>query len=86
MLKANPRQGYEPEPYYGNTKLANLLFGAELGRRATRTGLVSTMAHPGISATNLVASSDVRRHIDRDHAGIDKRCVSSHLTALVGSR
>lgn len=58
VLNANPRDGYTPEPYYGNTKLANLLFGLELGRRAARTGLVSTMAHPGISATNLVASSD----------------------------
>lgn len=58
VLLANPKDKYKPEPYYGNTKLANLLFGLELGRRASRTGLVSTMAHPGISATNLVASPD----------------------------
>jgi len=58
VLLANPEETYKPEPYYGNSKLANLLFGLELGRRATRTGLVSTMAHPGISATNLVASPD----------------------------
>lgn len=58
VLLANPKDAYKPEPYYGNSKLANLLFGLELGRRATRTGLVSTMAHPGISATNLVASQD----------------------------
>lgn len=58
VLLANPKDGYKPEPYYGNSKLANLLFGLELGRRAARTGLVSTMAHPGICATNLVASPD----------------------------
>jgi NAD(P)-dependent dehydrogenase (short-subunit alcohol dehydrogenase family) len=58
VLQGNPKDAYKPEPYYGNTKLANLLFGLELGRRAARTGLVSTMAHPGISATNLVASPD----------------------------
>ena len=58
VLLANPQDKYKPEPYYGNSKLANLLFGLELGRRSVRTGLVSTMAHPGISATNLVASQD----------------------------
>ena len=39
---------------------ANLLFALELDRRATVSGsrLVSTAAHPGVSATNLVASQD----------------------------
>ncbi|GAB4007354.1 oxidoreductase [Nocardioides ultimimeridianus] len=56
VLEANPEAGYVPEPYYGNSKLANLLFAAELQRRATAAGspLVSTAAHPGISATGLV--------------------------------
>jgi NAD(P)-dependent dehydrogenase (short-subunit alcohol dehydrogenase family) len=60
VLAGNPEEGYKPEPYYGNTKLANLLFAFELQRRATAagSGLVSTAAHPGISATNLVASPD----------------------------
>ncbi len=56
VLDGNPPQGYRPESAYGNSKLANLLFGAELQRRATAHGcaLTSTMAHPGISATGLV--------------------------------
>ncbi|HUR34653.1 MAG TPA: SDR family NAD(P)-dependent oxidoreductase [Vicinamibacterales bacterium] len=60
VLAANPAEGYKPEPYYGNTKLANMLFARELHRRATASGspLVSTAAHPGVSATSLVASPD----------------------------
>jgi NAD(P)-dependent dehydrogenase (short-subunit alcohol dehydrogenase family) len=40
---------------YGQSKLANLLFMRELGRRAAEAGtpLVSVAAHPGYSATNL---------------------------------
>jgi NAD(P)-dependent dehydrogenase (short-subunit alcohol dehydrogenase family) len=60
VLDANPEDGYTPEPYYGNTKLANLLFTRELQQRATEAGaaLTSTAAHPGISATGLVADPD----------------------------
>jgi NAD(P)-dependent dehydrogenase (short-subunit alcohol dehydrogenase family) len=60
VLAANPPEGYRPEPYYGNSKLANVLFARELHRRATEAGspLVSTAAHPGVSATNLVGSTD----------------------------
>jgi NAD(P)-dependent dehydrogenase (short-subunit alcohol dehydrogenase family) len=56
VLAANPREGYRPEPYYGNSKLANVLFARELHRRTTEAGspLVSTGAHPGVSATGLV--------------------------------
>ena len=56
VLDGNPPQAYRPEPAYGNSKLANLLFGAELQRRAHAQGsaLTSTMAHPGVSATGLV--------------------------------
>jgi len=55
VLDGNPPQSYRPEPAYGNSKLANLLFGAELQRRAAAHGstLTSAMAHPGISATGL---------------------------------
>lgn len=51
---------YEDRKYsawraYGQSKLANLLFADELGRRAQEAGwpLVSVAAHPGFSATNL---------------------------------
>ncbi|HYN67331.1 MAG TPA: oxidoreductase [Ornithinibacter sp.] len=60
VLEGNPAQGYNPNVTYGRTKLANLLFALELQRRATAAGsrLTSTAAHPGVSATNLVASRD----------------------------
>ena len=40
---------------YGQSKLANLLFAFELGRRAAAagSGLLSVAAHPGYAATNL---------------------------------
>jgi NAD(P)-dependent dehydrogenase (short-subunit alcohol dehydrogenase family) len=38
---------------YGQSKLANLLFSAELARRAAATPLVVLAAHPGVAATSL---------------------------------
>jgi NAD(P)-dependent dehydrogenase (short-subunit alcohol dehydrogenase family) len=60
VLEGNPETSYNPQRDYGNTKLANLLFARELHRRATEAGskLVVSAAHPGVSATNLVTSSD----------------------------
>jgi NAD(P)-dependent dehydrogenase (short-subunit alcohol dehydrogenase family) len=60
VLEGNPEAGYSPSPAYGNTKLANLLFARELQRRAAAAGstLTATAAHPGVAATNLVASKD----------------------------
>jgi NAD(P)-dependent dehydrogenase (short-subunit alcohol dehydrogenase family) len=60
VLEANPPEGYKPEAYYGNTKLANILFARELNRRAAAAGshLTATAAHPGVSATGLVGSKD----------------------------
>ena len=60
VAEGNPAQGYNPNTTYGRSKLANLLFALELHRRATAAGskLTSTAAHPGVSATNLVASPD----------------------------
>lgn len=59
VLGGNPREGYGPNRTYGNSKLANLLFAFELQRRAAQHGtpLTSTAAHPGVSHTNLVTSS-----------------------------
>ena len=58
LLDGNPPERYRPTPSYGNSKLANLLFAAELQRRASLAGvaLTSTAAHPGVSSTNLVTS------------------------------
>jgi NAD(P)-dependent dehydrogenase (short-subunit alcohol dehydrogenase family) len=60
VLDGNPEATYDPRKSYGNTKLANLLFARELHRRSEAAGsqLVSVAAHPGVSATNLVGSSD----------------------------
>ncbi len=51
---------WERRPYrawraYGQSKLANLLFTAELQRRLTAagSGVLATAAHPGYAATNL---------------------------------
>lgn len=49
--------GYGRERAYARSKLANLLFAAELDRRLRRAGLrvLSVAAHPGMTKTNLAA-------------------------------
>ncbi|MGI5212827.1 SDR family oxidoreductase [Plantactinospora sp. CA-290183] len=49
---------YSPVRAYNLSKLANLLFGLELERRsrAGGWGIVSTVAHPGTTLTNLYAA------------------------------
>jgi NAD(P)-dependent dehydrogenase (short-subunit alcohol dehydrogenase family) len=61
---------WEHKPYrawsaYGQSKLANLLFTAELQRRLTAAGsaVLATAAHPGYAATNLQFHSQ-RRSFD----------------------
>jgi NAD(P)-dependent dehydrogenase (short-subunit alcohol dehydrogenase family) len=51
----NAERGYSRWRVYGQSKLANLLFMRELGRRAAGAAapLVSVAAHPGYSATHL---------------------------------
>ncbi|MDQ3615686.1 MAG: oxidoreductase [Actinomycetota bacterium] len=61
----DPRDGsrrYQRWVAYGESKLANLLFAFELDRRARRAELplVSTAAHPGYAATNLVSNGPRR--------------------------
>jgi len=49
---------YSSWPAYGQSKAANLLFSAELDRRARAAGwdLLAVAAHPGYAATNLQVS------------------------------
>lgn len=42
---------------YGQSKLANLLFSAELARRLEGTGVTSNALHPGFVATNIFAGN-----------------------------
>jgi NAD(P)-dependent dehydrogenase (short-subunit alcohol dehydrogenase family) len=52
------RRRYLRNLAYGQSKLANLLFSAELARRAAAAGrpLISVAVHPGVAATNLFDS------------------------------
>jgi NAD(P)-dependent dehydrogenase (short-subunit alcohol dehydrogenase family) len=56
------RKKYRAWPAYGQSKLANLLFTAELQRRLTEAGsnVLSMAAHPGYAATNLQSHSESR--------------------------
>ncbi|MGH3167634.1 MAG: oxidoreductase [Trebonia sp.] len=53
------RKRYAPWRAYAQSKLANLLFTAELQRRLTAAGsrVLSNAAHPGYAATNLQSHS-----------------------------
>jgi NAD(P)-dependent dehydrogenase (short-subunit alcohol dehydrogenase family) len=59
------RKPYKPWRAYGQSKLANLLFTAELQRRLTAAGstVLANAAHPGYAATNLQFASG-RRVLD----------------------
>jgi len=56
------RKRYRRWRAYGQSKLANLLFTAELQRRLTAAGsdVLATAAHPGYAATNLQFTSGSR--------------------------
>lgn len=50
------RRPYRAMSAYAQSKLANLLFASELQRRLAKVGspVISTAAHPGLAATNLL--------------------------------
>jgi NAD(P)-dependent dehydrogenase (short-subunit alcohol dehydrogenase family) len=56
------RKSYKASRAYGQSKLANLLFTAELQRRLTAVGssVLANAAHPGYAATNLQFHSENR--------------------------
>jgi len=54
-----PAEKYSPNSVYSDTKLANILFTKELDRRikaAGVEGVTASVAHPGITATNLTTA------------------------------
>ncbi|WP_240742446.1 hypothetical protein [Micromonospora zingiberis] len=59
------RRPYRAFPAYAQSKLANLLFTAELHRRLTEAGspVLATAAHPGMAATNLLTHLDDERSL-----------------------
>ncbi|WP_433273959.1 SDR family NAD(P)-dependent oxidoreductase [Actinosynnema sp. CS-041913] len=58
------RRRYSPTRAYGASKLANLLFAAELDRRLRATGdsVLSVAAHPGLTASELLNNALARRN------------------------
>jgi NAD(P)-dependent dehydrogenase (short-subunit alcohol dehydrogenase family) len=46
-------RGYSAWTAYGRSKLCNVLFAAELARRAAGTGVTSNSLHPGVVATGF---------------------------------
>jgi NAD(P)-dependent dehydrogenase (short-subunit alcohol dehydrogenase family) len=46
-------QAYSPWKAYGRSKLCNVLFAAELARRAAAAGVTSNSLHPGVVATGF---------------------------------
>lgn len=59
LTDLNSEQIYKPVKSYAKTKLANVLIGRELQRRAGDR-LLSTMCHPGGSSTNLQFNGESR--------------------------
>ena len=62
------QDSYSPWKVYGTSKLANLLFGFEIERRARRDerGFTSLVVHPGYSDTNL-------QYVAADLSGDERR-------------
>ena len=60
------RRSYRQSRAYNDSKLANLLFTAELQRRLTAagSGVLANAAHPGLVATNIYHRTGPRRPVD----------------------
>jgi len=46
-------KNYSPKDAYSNTKLMNVLFSNELGRRLKNDGVITSSLHPGVISTGL---------------------------------
>lgn len=60
------KNGYSRGKVYGQSKLANILFLAELDRRLRAAGspVIATGCHPGLAATELMRHSGVMRALN----------------------
>jgi NAD(P)-dependent dehydrogenase (short-subunit alcohol dehydrogenase family) len=54
----NSDRGYQSMEVYGRSKLANVLFTAELARRLDGTGVTANCLHPGTVATGFGSADD----------------------------
>jgi NAD(P)-dependent dehydrogenase (short-subunit alcohol dehydrogenase family) len=54
----NAERSYNPRRAYGQSKLANVVFGLEFDRRlrAHQANTASIIAHPGVAVTNIVSN------------------------------
>lgn len=78
------RKPYRAMAAYGQSKLANLLFTAELQSRLTESSstVIATAAHPGLSATNLFKPTGRRVRDALSTAAIGLISQSEHYGAL----
>ena len=72
----SPSASYSPRGAYQQSKFANAVFGLELDRRLRAAGLpvISVLAHPGYSATNLQTTGTDRFLITAVLRGRQPRC------------
>ncbi|MDW5611498.1 MULTISPECIES: SDR family oxidoreductase [Mycolicibacterium] len=70
----NFEKSYAVGKAYSQSKIANLMFGLELDRRSRHAGwgITSNVAHPGVTATNLLAAQP---HMGRDGDTLSVRLI-----------
>ncbi|MDN4520381.1 SDR family oxidoreductase [Mycolicibacterium austroafricanum] len=70
----NFENSYAVGKAYSQSKIANLMFGLELDRRSRHAGwgITSNVAHPGVTATNLLAAQP---HMGRDGDTLSVRLI-----------
>jgi len=61
-------RGYHPWRFYGQSKLANLLFAKELARRWVGTGRTANAVHPGVIRSELQRSMPAVARVTMDLA------------------
>ena len=83
------RRRYKTAKVYSQTKLANLLFSRELGRRLDAAGAstLSVAAHPGLASSNLFVSAFpnsklLRALFDKSVSWIGQNCVEGARPTL----
>ncbi|VEG53672.1 short chain dehydrogenase [Mycolicibacterium aurum] len=69
-------KAYSSAKAYGQSKIANLMFGLELDRRSAQAGwgVTSDVSHPGVTATNLLAAQP---HMGRASDTLSVRIIRS---------